>query len=374
MLPDGSGSCPTSCSISNYTSCDTSNQCSYCQQNLCTSCLGSLCFQCNSNAKISDDGTCACPVGYALNTISDTCELCDASCLTCSNARDAGSCTSCISPGVIFSLIVKKPTGNYLEGSCLQKCPQGYIRNSNGFCAISCSHGCTDCSEGGNENKCLSCAPGFYLVGISEGPCKAVCPIGTSLGNSLTNCLPCALTCNSCLYPNNNTQCITCNSNNGFLTVMYPTGTGTCTNSCIGNNTYTDSSIMNCYTNGKCPITTYQSVDTLECLQCHSSCFGCKAPKDPNKCRGCKKSTYFLRLQDTSAVTGNCVPNCANTDITDTERYICTPQIISTVEKKTMNSISTTLVSTRLAFLLSYCLVQVFYLADLQSPFFLRDP
>ncbi|CAG9335181.1 unnamed protein product [Blepharisma stoltei] len=136
----GSGhACLWSCELSHfwsgstYLSCNSCSKgcvraanCNICDDSLCLICTGfgsGKCTQCVSNASFIGTN-CQCNSGYYWNDISESCELCDTSCKSCTSANWY-DCLTCYS-------------GYYMVlGICSSSCPSGYISSSEGVCVFS---------------------------------------------------------------------------------------------------------------------------------------------------------------------------------------------------------------------------------------------
>lgn len=198
------------------------NECKLCDISCkeCVSSHNSSCIKCNQGTyllSIPGPSFCvnksSCPMNNYANLISNQCELCDVSCLTCSN----GSKYDCL------------------------LCSGAYFYDEINLSCEKCHSSCLSCN-GPNFNSCLSCFPGKLLQNIT-GPssCENICPQGYYLdlsnfhcskdcpryhykNDDLLTCEPCHYSCESCLGPAFN-NCISCdnftrtfkeNENNSF--------------------------------------------------------------------------------------------------------------------------------------------------------------
>lgn len=337
LRPNGSASCPVQCSQM-LRSCDNFGNCSVCQDPLCVSCNSAGCLQCQPNAAVNSQGICACMTDYAYFQSINACQQCSPVCSTCSLPNDPTKCITCQ-----LGLVLNTDSITNV-GSCIAACPQGYITSQTGVCLMQCDPSCLTCSAGGDPSKCTSCADKMFLIGVGQGFCQSSCPKNYSLNGTVNQCLPCHPSCATCLLPLNATSCMTCNSSTPYKTGIWNPAIGTCTQNCSTNNsTYVDLDSKICYTNGKCPISKYQNDALQQCLSCDPSCFGCSAPNDPTKCRGCHSSTQFLRLNSAQDSSGSCVTKCGDSDLIDKLRMVCTGEVMSPSEQQQIQTTITTI-------------------------------
>ena len=119
---------------------------------------------------------------YFIDEAKQLLNYCHSSCETCSGEKD-DQCLSCKN-GVILN-----------DGKCLDQCPDGYYKDSNGTCQ-QCASNCLTClgpSIDGN-NKCLSCDPNkneSILIDAEGFPSNCVneCPNNTILNENKTKCI-----------------------------------------------------------------------------------------------------------------------------------------------------------------------------------------
>lgn len=336
--PDNSADCPSECESKYFASCDNSGVCDACTKDpLCMACDNTgKCIHCRKDTFWNEAlQKCLCRSGTYLVESTNTCETCHSLCRTCSSPSDSTKCTSC-DYGYYF--LKNSPT----TGSCVKTCPSTMTPDENQVCTLQCHERCRTCSQGNNATKCTSCREGYYLLGNYEGTCEVSCPNNTAYNATTHQCETCHESCKTCILPQNPNSCIQCN---GTLvkTNIGDTSIGTCTPSCsINNNTYTDETLLLCYPDGKCPITTYKDVEKRQCLKCHESCFGCAQPNNSVMCKGCISQILFLNLAGPSTDYGECVRECpANTD-PDPIRHICLRQIVSPAQKKSVSTITDT--------------------------------
>ncbi len=313
--PDGTALCSSSCEVTYSTSCNLAGGCDACDDPLCLACQDSICLQCIYNSYVSDSGKCVCISNTFYVSSGGRCVGCDSSCKTCTGPNDPYQCTSCSS-----NLVFVPQSGS--EGLCESQCPEAMTEDETGVCRAKCDSKCKTCSAGLNPNKCTSCDDGYYLVGTTEGPCVSTCPSNTTYNTTSYKCLPCDTSCLTCFSPGNATACLTC-PNGTYKTAVWGDTIGTCSPNCSSNGTYTDAINLQCYPEGKCPITSYKNVDELLCEPCHTSCFGCTNTNDSSACRGCASQTNFLSLDSSTAISGVCVTKCDSDDTVDLGRRLC---------------------------------------------------
>ncbi|MBO6244164.1 MAG: hypothetical protein J6O41_06350, partial [Clostridia bacterium] len=234
-----------SCNGGNYLS--SSNSCEVCtspcktcsNENTCISCidgyfkLSDKCYECNINCKTSNDNCKCdnCDDGYYL--INYQCLKCDSNCKTCTGS--ASQCTSC-SDGYYNSnnqclkcdSICK--TCSDSANKC-DSCNDGYYLSNNQ--CLKCNSNCKTCSE--NTDKCDSCNGGNYLSSsnsceVCTSPCKTCSNENTCIscidGYFILSdkCLQCNINCNTTIdncrcnscydgYYLSNFQCFSCKPN-----------------------------------------------------------------------------------------------------------------------------------------------------------------
>lgn len=213
MTPNGAAFCPAQCSLRYFSSCESVTQCTICQDPLCLSCIGNMCIQCISNAGVTSNNICLCLNGYALNTTSNTCQLCDSSCVTCAAPNDPTQCTECI--GNLF--LVPDLTKVNKQGTCQAQCPTGIISDVNDVCQMDCKPPCKACTQLNNEKLCTACFDESYILGSAPAPCVESCPAGTALSTDFTTCGYCDPTCSTCLKPNDPTSCLSCGKSTPYF-------------------------------------------------------------------------------------------------------------------------------------------------------------
>uniref|UniRef100_A0A0V0J8S6 Proprotein convertase subtilisin/kexin type 5 n=1 Tax=Schistocephalus solidus TaxID=70667 RepID=A0A0V0J8S6_SCHSO len=303
--------CPVGCASS---SCSQDGACTYC----------------SNTHRFMHRGAClpACPQGYfasqilspqglflptlpyeSLNYTSTVwhCSPCPPGCTECLPSAKISSgyilprCTACETP-----LQLDVPTG-----LCKSHCRLGFVNKQ---CSDACSPLCQTCI--GHTSRCLECSPGAYLVHgeLAINPllpaevftathkCDAFCPEGTYLHRAGEDqvCLKCPPVCATCSGPS---ACLTCAD--GFVK---------------------NPSSGDCELKLFCPPRTFYSLETMECIPCHSTCARCRGPK-ADDCLQCHRTPNSLvppaclllpdmednrqfSLQDISPFFGSCVPCC----------------------------------------------------------------
>ena len=188
-----------SCNVNGYYQ-DTSTQtCNTCDAS-CQTCSGSSdtnCLSCYTGKYLlaSNNSCVSCDVdGYYQDTDIQTCKVCDPSCQTCNGAA-ATSCLSCYTGEYLLTA----------NNSCVSCTGDGvYLESGTQTCKL-CDASCQTCS-GSSATSCLSCYPEKYMLDNScvscdvDGyyqdtdtqtckSCDASCK--TCNGPSPTNCLSC---------------------------------------------------------------------------------------------------------------------------------------------------------------------------------------
>ncbi len=280
---------------------------------MCVTCLGTTCIQCKANALFgAATGTCECYGSYAYYAAAELCLACDSSCLTCSLPGSAQNCTTCSANKYVNPADVG---ASVPAGPCQSSCNPDTVPDTNNVCLPYCHKSCLRCRESLNSQRCTACPNGTLLAinsdSIDEGICVGSCPDGMALSDDESACESCDASCATCLYPANATSCVTCAASSPYFTVVssdtvLARSLGMCSSSCSdsGSNAYVDVVDLKCYADGKCPVNRYNNSAEKKCEACHSSCFGCAKPDDKSSCKGCSNSTYFLRLESSSASSG----------------------------------------------------------------------
>ncbi|EAR95046.2 TNFR/NGFR cysteine-rich region family protein (macronuclear) [Tetrahymena thermophila SB210] len=296
FLNQNTNTCVSSCPDSYYQN-TSNNTCSKCDIT-CATCNGgtsSNCLTCNSQfiyQKSTSKCISSCPSGQYLNTNTNNCEQCDATCLNCVGGSK-NQCVDCQSPRYY-----QKSTT-----SCELQCQPNYYGNSYTALCEQCDASCATCS-GPNNNQCLSCKNSLFLLQAS-GTCVSNCPNGYSQNNLLNQCQKCDSSCKEC-SGTSNTQCTSCISqlilfNNqclsqcpsGYFISQSSNQCVPCDQSCESCSGQLSSNCLSCKPGtflisnqciSKCPDGYFQN--NQECSQCHPSCKTCVGPNS-NQCQTC---------------------------------------------------------------------------------------
>ncbi|EAR90500.2 zinc finger lsd1 subclass family protein (macronuclear) [Tetrahymena thermophila SB210] len=232
--------------------------CAVCNAQGCTNCQTDFYlynFQCLSQ----------CPSNYAPDA-RQSCQPCDATCLTCTLPQSSTSCKTC------------KPN-TYLnpDNSCQSTCPNYFWPNTINLTCQTCDTTCYNCKSPGDQNSCTICSGNLYL---SNNQCISTCPPGTFPLKQTNNniCQPCDSSCKTCNGQNSN-NCQSCQAPNLF----YQASSSTCVQSCN-----TDQ---------------YKNTINQTCSTCNSVCATCSGPNN-NNCLSCTGNLFLYQNQ--------CLPNCPN--------------------------------------------------------------
>ncbi|EAR86511.2 zinc finger lsd1 subclass family protein (macronuclear) [Tetrahymena thermophila SB210] len=319
--------------------CDTNNGyyinssgiCKPCN-NQCKSCNGdnsNNCLSCGTNLYLKIDGTCSqcTDTQYYQDKNQKKCLPCDPSCQTCSNSAK-NSCLSC--PANKFL---------YPDNTCNEcQTQNGYYIDTKTNRCQPCFATCLTCIDGA-ENSCTSCKSSFLRMNPTDGSkFKCVqCNISSGQYANLSDCYNCHPTCKTC-SDDKNTSCKTCvdglyffqqgtdkicqvckTNNSQFLDSNQLCQN--CNNNCLqcqGNANFCTACQSNMYlkqnTCVQCNEDGFYKSNNL-CLQCHSSCKTCNGSND-NNCLSC---TGSLNLNSQNM----CVENCP--DKTFPSNNVCQP-------------------------------------------------
>jgi proprotein convertase subtilisin/kexin type 5 len=289
----------------------------------CSLCNGSSeyqCLACNPSYYLINKTMCVsnCPSGTYPNSLTATCSLCPATCLTCISLTN---CSTCL-PN--YSLTSTRQCSNTTTNNCT-------ISN------------CTYCNPS-NSSQCSQCNQGFFLV---LNQCQTSCPTSTYPTNGIcincsSNCFSCSVSgCNQCITPYllYNSRCI----------LICPSATlpqnGTCVpDICVAydinsNNINctacsspyllapTSNNTITCQL--KCPNMTFQSLS--KCLPCSTNCLACTSQ---TACTQCNSITFLSNGQCLSSCPigsypsgSNCLscsdPNCIKCSINTANNQTC---------------------------------------------------
>ena len=233
--PDELGKCPCN---SNYGRNSTTGECESCEDHNCNLCANDyhICTQC-----------------FEAFFLNDTCQLCDSTCSTCS---DALSCDNC-----------KEHSRKLVE---LCACEPGYGRDTESNCSP-CSSNCIDCTD--NFEVCNTCNNQFFIDGVL--------------------CSLCDNTCSSCNNPDNCTQCWQnatlnelnyCICNDGYGLNEF---TGLCME-CDSNCNTCTTDYLKC---SNCKAEYGLDPATLTCDLCMDNCADCH--DNSSSCHLCNRGYYF---------------------------------------------------------------------------------
>lgn len=198
---NGTCTCPSGLFLSTITM--TCTACSTAIKG-CTTCANStnstICMACNTaNNFVLSTGTCVCSAGFYLS--GSLCVACPAGCLSCTSAT---VCTSC------------NPTYIIIASSCMCDVANGYSLIG-GSCQLPCSNFLPGCSTCSSTSNCTSCLTGFsQTLVLSGGQCS--CPSGYVMSStSPIDCIVCPTCCGFGFYYNTSASlCMDCS-------ILFPT-------------------------------------------------------------------------------------------------------------------------------------------------------
>ncbi|KAL4478585.1 hypothetical protein ABPG74_006820 [Tetrahymena malaccensis] len=310
--------CPNQCSsngicnngycicIDGYAGQDCSITCAYPNVYDGTNCVTA----CTGQNYKNPDNTCkpSCPMGYYQDSSSNTCILCHTFCSACTGALST-QCSSCNMGYELSGSTCNSYTCDSTCGTCngsgpnkCTSCNTGYTL-SGSTCLPTCHPSCKTCSAQNNPNACTSCNDGNYLSNNQCVTCPAPC--GTCVySNSQVICNSCTPTtsytfdstnkvcnpicdpsCLACTQPQNSNACSSCPSGSflqGSTCQPCQSPCKTCLNSatscrsCVSSTNYT-----------------YDSVNFVCQMICHSSCSSCTKPNDQTQCTKCVDGYYL---------------------------------------------------------------------------------
>lgn len=249
----------------------------------------------------------SCPIGYAANPITNTCDLCPANCYSCERAIE-DQCTSCVDGYFIY-----RTDSNVLTmGRCVPECAEAAVGP------------CVECHAIlGSARYCSRCSQGFFPL---DGRCVSTSgqQISACAQTDKGLCLKCALGyflhqggCYSSLYAPGKLVCAAAER-------IDPAAYGTCRACTCGYHRTSDGGCIKCTMTGcfACPsspdictfcsngyYSTQVSVDSEEvhCSQCAPGCLSCE-DSSPSGCNLCAPGYFW-----TSSVHG-CI-RCDNSTI-----------------------------------------------------------
>lgn len=216
-----------------------------------------------------------CPPGEYINpSIPYVCQVCPASCITCSSNV---FCDNCTIPYFF----------NPIASTCVSKCPTNYFGNQTisaiNYVCTQCTTGCYECT-GDGLLACQSCqndtANGLvYYKRINVTECTTACPTGSYGVDTDNMCYACDTGCVNCSV--NSSNCFACKTV-GSVSYYKPMTTNTCVTECP-DGTYNNQSINECQTciyytyQGKCILTCPSGTEAILepapiCRDCNGSC------------------------------------------------------------------------------------------------------
>ncbi|KAL4432734.1 hypothetical protein ABPG74_011555 [Tetrahymena malaccensis] len=252
---------------------------------LCYSSCDANCVNCNYsnntcnicvNLKVNYNGSCLdkCPEGYYQNDVF-ICQKCGPQCKTCQSS--ANNCTSC-----------QYTTQFLYQGNCLQSCNPNTIPTydpNQSYCA-DCDKKCKTCQA--NPSNCSSCSDGSQSLYL--GTCIPICPVGTysqlisSPSGNYNQCVNCLNNCQTC---QSTSKCNLCQP--GFYLISDGTQ---CVQSCPSG-FLSDSIYRKCYRTS-CPEGMFDltTLNTNQVgVQCATTCpSGFYIDSDKNKCVQCNSA------------------------------------------------------------------------------------
>ena len=219
----------------------------------CTACM----YGCSS-CSIYDLSCHSCPEGQF--GTPGSCQVCDSSCLTCSNTTVCLSCQrgSNLINNTCYAIPAGCATLSLTTGTC-SACLQGY-NLSNNQCVLD-----TTCSA---NSTCVTCGQGFYFPSASCTLCPAVCTQCPAIANCFT--------CN----PLNTSKCLKC------LDGYYLSANAICTPCPAGCPLCSSPSFCFESSPGYYLVPDQNGVSLGIIKICNSPCATCKF--DPNNCLTCQ--------------------------------------------------------------------------------------
>ena len=295
--------CDSVCPTSFYPNA-TTMYCVACNSR-CYTCTGPTTNECltcytSTQHRVINGSSCDCQtIGYYDNGLTDICQACSITCLTC-NFSSTSSCLTC-------NTTAYRTFDN--AGSC--PCNVGYYDGGGSTC-LKCAYSCVTCNGGAGSN-CLTC-PSLATTfrNMSSGSCNCI----NGYYNSGTNvtCLPCLYSCATCSASNVCTSCSsankrtyvaasnTCPCNNGF----YDNGSSalcqTCFSTCATCNGPAFTDCLSCLAVGVQNRAWTSSTNTCDCVTgyfdynyvcyaCHVSCLNC-TNSTATTCLSCKAAQF----------------------------------------------------------------------------------
>ena len=183
--PTSCKTCLGSCSLG----CIRTQDCGICNNPRCLLCDNFNTMECSiciANADLGPYKLCNCRPGRYYNGVTNTCDLCDAQCMSCANAKVA-NCLGCY-PGA--ELISGANSG------C--KCTSEYFPNPGPSQCTPCPSSCLTCVD---RSTCKTCWPNAHLNGFN-----CLCNSQYYPAPDASNCLQCGQNCREC----NSSGCVLC--------------------------------------------------------------------------------------------------------------------------------------------------------------------
>lgn len=264
------------------------------------------CLTCVDSDKQAIGGACVCLEGAA--DVTGQCLPCDVTCLTCAVPQTPYGCTACI-----------VDTLTLVSGVCF--CPDGMAFNNMTLACESCDPSCATCSIPGNPLFCTSCNVGTLVNGncTTNPGNNTQCPNGTAPdANGI--CLPCDISCVTCLVPGNPNRCTSCTPDKrlvGGMCVPYKVKykkfkrPPTCCPALMASINGVCKCIRGYVGDSLSPSTS----DTF-CLPCDPSCLTCFEAENPQACTSCFKGMFLIdgvcSMTPFEPPSIDCSPVCTN--------------------------------------------------------------
>ncbi|CAD8136694.1 unnamed protein product [Paramecium pentaurelia] len=168
------------------------NTCQLCNQTCKTCSDAMICLTCFPDQnRFYNNYQCQCIDGYFENGFNATCIKCNTFCKSCLYKEDY--CTKCYTEQ--YRILSK-------ENKCV--CQNGYYDNKSDVC-LKCNNNCNSCSD---YSICTSCNE-FQFRRLDSHIKQCICQEGYYDNNELT-CLPCYYTCSKCNNSNLISYCTAC--------------------------------------------------------------------------------------------------------------------------------------------------------------------
>ncbi|KAL4502619.1 hypothetical protein ABPG73_014376 [Tetrahymena malaccensis] len=299
--------CDSSCLTCNKP--NDSNSCLSCKDgsflNNLSQCLPckSPCLKCIGQA----DKCTSCITNYNLDNSSQSCSpICDSSCKTCSEAKNASKCLSCNDGFYLDSGLCKKcispcstckNSSECLTYKCLSCISSDFTYDASQFkCKSSCHTSCKTCS-GPSQSNCTSCFDSYYLDNNQCKACLSPCDNCSQSQDNCTSCINgytlntnkceinCDSTCQTCSAPKDSSSCTSCKD--GFY--LDKGKCKPCLSPC-SKCSNSETQCTDCISNYK--------LESNQCKPvCDKSCKSCSNPVDSNSCLSCFDGYYLSGSQ-----------------------------------------------------------------------------